>query len=72
MMVHLVHPVGKGNVQCVQEHRHSSHILVGPGEGQVWWPLAIDGGDDGPGPSSGHGEVDGCGPLHLKHGLAVV
>jgi hypothetical protein len=33
-------------------------------------PFVVDGGGDGPGPSSGFGEVDGGGFLGPQHGLA--
>jgi hypothetical protein len=32
----------------------------------------VDGGSDDPGPSSGLGEINGCGLLHLERDLAVV
>jgi hypothetical protein len=35
-------------------------------------PLVIDDGGDGPGPSSGLGEVNHCGPLRLKHGVVAM
>jgi hypothetical protein len=72
MMVHLVHLVGGGHRQGVQERHFCSHVLAGPSKGQVRWRLMVDGGGDDPGSCSGLGEVDGCGPLHLERGLAAV
>jgi hypothetical protein len=72
MTVHLVHPIGGGHSQGVQQHHHSRHILAGPSEGQVRWHLMIEGGGDGLGPSSGLHEVDACSSLHLKCSLVVV
>jgi hypothetical protein len=33
LLIHLAHPIGRGCMQCVQEHSHNGHILVGHGEG---------------------------------------
>jgi hypothetical protein len=71
-MVHAVHPVGGGRRQIVQERHCRGHVLAGHGEGWAWWRLAVDGGGNGPSPSLGLGEVDGCGSLHPELGLVLV
>jgi hypothetical protein len=63
-MVHLVDPVNGGHRQSVQERRDLSHVLAGPGKGWTWHPFEVDGGGNGPGPSSGFGEVDDGGSFH--------
>jgi hypothetical protein len=49
-----------------KECHYSNHIMAGPSKGWAPWPLVVDGGGDGPSPSSGLDEVDGCGPLRLE------
>jgi hypothetical protein len=63
-MVHPVHPIDGGHGQSVQKHHCRGHVLAGPSKGWMWHPLVVDGGSEGPGPSSGFGEVDACGLHH--------
>jgi hypothetical protein len=72
LAVHLVHLVGGGCGQSVQERDRCSHVLAGPGEGRILRPLAVDGGGDIPSLSSGVGEVDHYDSFCLERGLVVV
>jgi hypothetical protein len=35
LLIHLVHPIDEGWVQCVQKRGHHGHILASPGEGRA-------------------------------------
>jgi hypothetical protein len=56
LLIHLVHPVGRGCRQCVQLHGHRGHVLDCPSEGGKLLLLVVD----------HHGLP--C----LEHGLALV
>jgi hypothetical protein len=72
LMVYLVHPIGGGCRQSVQKCSRRSHVLAGPHEGGVWWPLLVYGRGDIPGPGLGVGEVDHYDTVCLERRLAVV
>jgi hypothetical protein len=63
LSLHLVHLVGGGHMQCVKKHSCHGHIPAGPSKVWMRHPVMVHGGGDGPGPSLGLGEVNGCGSL---------